>query len=226
MGYFDFWKNIVWNGNIFDKGIFNWWGGNGQPAVSESENKPNNIVAGKSQKELLYEIIDIACKEMPEYDYLSMSLSVALDSHKADCIAYSLFVQIACDIVLGQGKCDIVFGTQNVFDMFKGYHIWNCIYIDGEGYGWSDTTYKNWGDEGYKFYTDLKEAQMGMANYYVIDIETGSYHELDGLNLDLRRKTDTTWCMSAAMVASTEKNEYGKCYNRVAEILRKYGVIQ
>lgn len=206
----DQWKN--WN--VF--GNFGNWGGVGQQPTTPVP-VPAPVKPPADQMETLNRIIDLAKQLMPNYDYLTMQLSIALNSQKADCIAYSLFIKIACDAV--GIPCDLIFGTQDVNAFANGYHVWNRVKIAGQ-YFWSDATYVFWGDEGCRAFQAPREGQAGMAAYYLIGVD-GSVCQLETLDLNLPPKADQQYCTAANMiVALTEKMEYSKCYDRVVSELK------
>lgn len=211
-----FWKN--WGG-----GFGGLWGSTGQqPTAPTPAPVPVEPARPADQMETLNRIIDLARQLMPTYDYLTMQLSTALDTHKADCIAYSLFVKIACDLV--GIPCDLIFCTQDVSAFMNGYHVFNRSVLDGVPY-WSDTTYVNWGDNECRAFQVPRDGQAGMAAYYLIGTD-GSTCELDGLNLNLIPKANSTYCMAASLIVGmTERNEYSKCKDRVAAELKKAGIL-
>lgn len=202
---------------------FNWWGGmNQQPAAPVPDPTPTPVKPAISQRVVLDQIIDEACRIMPNYNYYTMQLSAAMTNHEADCISYSLFTKIACD-AMGI-TCDVIFGTNSTSALFNGYHIWNRVVLDGISY-WSDITYKNWGNESCRAFTVPGEGQAGLANYYVINVADGTYRELEELDLSLPYKATSNFCMAAQMVAATEKAEYPKCWDSVTAALRSAGIL-
>lgn len=218
-GNFNFLTGIGQLTNMW-KNVFGWWTGIDQqpaePAPTPEEPAPTD------QMETLNRIIDLACFLMPNYDYMTMQLSTALDRHQADCIAYSLFVKIACDAV--GIPCELIFGTKDVNSIMNGYHVWNCVTICGKRY-WTDVTYKNWGDEGCRAFQVPREGQSGMAAYYLIGVD-GSTCELQDLDLGLPAKPISTYCMAASIIVGwTERQEYPKCWERVNAELRSAGIL-
>ena len=208
-----------WNlGNFGNWNLGNFGNQNGAPDV-----KPNCESTAEKQIDNINKIIDLAKSLMPNYDYLSMRLSSALSTGKADCIAYSLFMYIACEIV--GIKCDLIFCTRDVNSLFDGYHVFNRITLSNGDVYWSDTTYVSWGDDSYRLSKIPKDGQKDQAAYYLIGVD-GSTCELDGLNLDLRAKTFSTFCMAANMiVAWTERDEYTKSKTEVETALRNNKIL-
>lgn len=226
LGNFNFWPGMGQLANIWKNwGNFGgmWGGAWQQPIAPEIPATPNINQGGCSQRDLLHKIIEQALTEMPTYDFYSLQLSSAMANHKADCIAYSLYVKIACDM-LGI-PCEMIFGTTNLNALFDSYHVWNKVTLDGVDY-WTDVTYKLWAGDAYEAAREAQDGQIGMAAYYVINVTDGSARELDRLDLALPYKANSAYCMAASViVGTTENQEYRKCQNIVADSLRSAGIL-
>lgn len=209
----DLWKN-------WGSGFGGLWGSLGQqPANPTSAPAPAKPA---DQMEMLNRIINLAKQLMPDYDYLTMQLSTALDTHRADCIAYSLWVYIACRAV--GIPCELIFCTQDINAIVDKYHVFNKVVLNGVPY-WTDITYVFWGDEGCRAFQIPKEGQAGMAAYYLIGVD-GSACQLEGLDLNLPPKDDQQFCLAASLiVGQTEKKEHAKCQDRVVAELKAAGLL-
>lgn len=162
-----------------------------------------------SQMEVFNNVADQIKNDIPTYDYGTSSLTRALSSKKGNCLAYSLYMKIACDSV--GIPCSIVFATKDPNSLSSGMHIWNRVTIDGTKYWCDMSTYVLGHGAQYKLSESVLASHRGYSNYYILNVSKGAYKELTALKKNFTYNDKKTVCSAASQTAKSAKSEYSKC---------------